>query len=123
MRPLYGPAEATVYVATPAPGSPAEIVRFESEKLSAGYAKRCGIQVNDWTDLVSHGAPRASTVPIVDPESLMEKPASAVGEIWVHGKNIAMGYWHKAAPDRPHLRRQPRPPLAGHSRRALAADR
>lgn len=98
VRPAYGPAEATVYVATPAPGSPAETVRFESEKLSAGYAKRCGIQVNGWTELVSHGAPRASTVRIVDPETQMENPASAIGEIWVHGKNVAMGYWHK-----PHL--------------------
>ncbi len=95
VRPLYGPAEATVYVATPAPGSPAETVRFESEKLSAGYAKRCGIGVSGGTEVVSHGAPRASTVRIVDPETHLEKAASAVGEIWVHGKNVAMGYWQK----------------------------
>jgi long chain fatty acid CoA FadD26 len=95
VRPLYGPAEATVYVATPAPGSPVETVRFESEKLSAGYAKRCGIGASGGTEVVSYGAPRASTVRIVDPETHLEKPASAVGEIWVHGDNVAMGYWEK----------------------------
>ena len=41
IRPSYGLAEATVYVATRAPAQPPEIVRFESEKLSAGHAKRC----------------------------------------------------------------------------------
>lgn len=95
VRPVYSPAEATVYVSTPVPGSPAETVRFESDKLSAGYAKRCGIRVGDGTELVSHGPPRASTVRIVDPETKMESPASAIGEIWVHGKNVAMGYWQK----------------------------
>jgi long chain fatty acid CoA FadD26 len=43
--------------------------------------------------LVSHGAPRACTVRIVDPQTYVEKPAEDVGEIWVHGDNVAAGYW------------------------------
>jgi long chain fatty acid CoA FadD26 len=39
------------------------------------------------------GAPRACTVRIVDPETRVENPAGKVGEIWVHGDNIAAGYW------------------------------
>ena len=30
---------------------------------------------------------------IVDPETRIENPAGKVGEIWVHGDNVAMGYW------------------------------
>src|SRR4029079_1248002 len=34
-------------------------------------------------------------VRIVDPETSIECPAGAVGEIWVHGDNVASGYWQK----------------------------
>jgi fatty acid CoA ligase FadD28 len=93
MRPSYGLAEATVYVATRRPGDPPEIAHFESEKLSAGHAKRCTNASG--TPLVSYGTPRSTTVRIVDPDTLAECPAEKAGEIWVHGENVAMGYWHK----------------------------
>jgi long chain fatty acid CoA FadD26 len=32
-------------------------------------------------------------VRIVDPETSIENPAGEVGEIWVHGDNVASGYW------------------------------
>jgi long chain fatty acid CoA FadD26 len=92
LRAAYGLAEATVYLATSNPGRPAPIVRFDYEKLSAGHAQRCeGEAVG--TELVSHGTPRACTVRIVDPETCIENPAGKVGEIWVHGDNVANGYW------------------------------
>jgi long-chain fatty acid adenylase/transferase FadD26 len=34
-------------------------------------------------------------VRIVDPETRLENPAGKVGEIWLHGANIAKGYWRK----------------------------
>jgi acyl-CoA synthetase (AMP-forming)/AMP-acid ligase II len=43
--------------------------------------------------LVSHGTPGACTVRIVDPATCVESPAGVVGEIWVHGDNVAAGYW------------------------------
>jgi long-chain fatty acid adenylase/transferase FadD26 len=91
LRPSYGLAEAMVYVASSA-GRPPTAVRFDYEKLSTGYAKRCGSDAVG-TELVSHGAPRACTVRIVDPETRTENPAGKVGEIWVHGDNVAGGYW------------------------------
>ena len=35
------------------------------------------------------------TIRIVDPETRVENPAGMVGEIWLHGDNIATGYWRK----------------------------
>lgn len=93
IRPSYGLAEAMVYVATRRPSQPPEIVHFESEKLAAGHAKRCG---SGGTPLVSYGVPQSQMLRIVDAETRTECPAGTVGEIWVHGANVATGYWQKA---------------------------
>ncbi|MGH3562695.1 MAG: fatty-acid--AMP ligase, partial [Mycobacterium sp.] len=90
-KPSYGLAEAMVYVASSYPGRPPVTARFDYEKLAAGHAKRCGNEGG--SEFVSVGVPRACTVRIVDPESRIEKPADEVGEIWVHGDNVAAGYW------------------------------
>jgi fatty acid CoA ligase FadD28 len=95
IRPAYGMAEASVYIATRAAGHPPEIVNFESDKLSAGHAKRCASGVG--TPLVSYGVPRSPLVRIVDPETRTECPAGTVGEIWAHGDNIGTGYWGRPA--------------------------
>ena len=91
LRPGYGQAEATVYVTSSALGRPPVTARFGYEKLSAGRAERC--RNGGGVELVSNGAPRAVTVRIVDPETRIENPAGRVGEIWVHGDNVASGYW------------------------------
>jgi fatty acid CoA ligase FadD28 len=91
IRPAYGLAEATLFVATGEPGRPTDFVHFEREKLSAGHAKRC----ETGTPLVSYGRPRSPIVRIVDPETATEKPAEMIGEIWVRGDNVSSGYWRR----------------------------
>jgi fatty acid CoA ligase FadD28 len=93
VRPSYGLAEATVYVATSRAGQPPELVDFESDKLSAGRAKRC--VSGGGTPLISYPLGQSPTVRIVDPETRTECPEGTTGEIWVHGDNVAMGYWQK----------------------------
>jgi len=91
IRSAYGLAEATVYVGSALAAQPLPIARFSYEKLSAGHARRCTEEAG--VDLISHGPPRSCDLRIVDPETHMENPAGIVGEIWVHGDNVASGYW------------------------------
>jgi len=93
LRASYGLAEATLFVATRETGHAPATVFFESEKLTAGDAKRCAS--GDGIPLVSYGMPRSQTVRIVDPETRTECPPGTVGEIWVHGDNVCSGYWQK----------------------------
>ena len=94
IRPSYGLAEATVYVKTRTPAQPPAIVHFDSEKLTSGHAERC--ESGAGTPLVSYGVPRSPMIRVVDPDTSIECPPGTVGEIWVHGGNVATGYWHKA---------------------------
>jgi long-chain fatty acid adenylyltransferase FadD28 len=93
IRPCYGMAEATVYMATRQVGEPPEIGHFDSEKLPGGDAVRC--ETGSGTPLVSYGNPKSMLVRIVDPDTSRERPEGIVGEIWVHGENVALGYWQK----------------------------
>jgi len=93
IRPSYGLAEATVYALTRTPAQPPEIVHFESEKLSAGHAERC--ESGTGTPLVSYGVPRSPMIRIINPDTRIECPEGTVGEIWLHGDNVAVGYWQK----------------------------
>lgn len=92
MRPSYGLAEATVYVAASHGGRPPTAVRFDVEKLAAGHAERC--EGEDGTELIGCGAVRSTTARVVDPDTLIENPAGKIGEVWLHGEHVAGGYWH-----------------------------
>lgn len=91
IKPSYGLAEATVYVATRTAPQPPQILRFDNEQLTAGNAVLC--ENKGGTPLVSYGTPTSPIVRIVDPESRAECPAGTTGEIWVHGDNVAERYW------------------------------
>ncbi|WAJ43668.1 AMP-binding protein [Mycobacterium sp. Aquia_216] len=93
MRPSYGLAEATVFVATGTWSESSPAARFDTEELSAGRVKRCAHGTG--TALVKYDVPQSPTLRIVDSETHRECPTDLVGEIWVHGENVAEGYWRK----------------------------
>lgn len=95
IRPSYGLAEATLYVASPPISPTVRTARFDLQELAAGVAERCEAEQDSGTELVSYGPPQAYEVRIVDPETGIEKPAGSIGEIWTRGDNVALGYWRK----------------------------
>ena len=93
MRPSYGMAEATVFVAAGTWSESSEPVHFDLGELSAGRARRCSKRTG--TELVKYKVPRSPALRIVDSDTNRECPHDVVGEIWVHGANVADGYWRK----------------------------
>ncbi len=93
IQPSYGLAEAVVYVTSAEPSEPPRVVDFDSEKLSAGTAEPCGAGTG--SPLISYAIPASPVLRIVDADTRVECPAGTTGEIWVHGENVALGYWHK----------------------------
>ncbi|WP_077098818.1 AMP-binding protein [Mycobacterium terramassiliense] len=93
LRPSYGMAEATVYIASRQVGEPPKIGQFDSEKLPAGQAIPC--PDGGGTPLVSYGSQQSTLTRIVDPDTGRECPEGTAGEIWIRGDNIALGYWQK----------------------------
>jgi long chain fatty acid CoA FadD26 len=90
LRTTWGMAEATVYVASSPGGRPPAVLHFDTDTLAAGRAERCE---SGGSELVSHGPPRGCDFRIVDPQTRVEQPAGEVGEVWVHGPQVAPGYW------------------------------
>ena len=93
MRPSYGLAEATVFVATGTWSESTPAVHFDVGELGAGRVERC--TAGSGTALVKYKVPQSPTLRIVDSETQRECPPDFVGEIWLHGENVAEGYWRK----------------------------
>jgi fatty acid CoA ligase FadD21 len=92
VRPSYGLAEATVWVASGTWGD-SSTVHFDVGELGAGRAEPCAAGAG--TPLVKYKVPQSPTLRIVDSDTNREWPQGLIGEIWAHGDNVADGYWRK----------------------------
>jgi fatty acid CoA ligase FadD21 len=93
MRPSYGLAEATVFVATGTWSEDEPTKTFDVGELGVGQVERCAS--GEGSALVSYRIPQSPLLRIVDSETYRECPKDLIGEIWVHGENVAEGYWNK----------------------------
>jgi fatty acid CoA ligase FadD21 len=115
LRPSYGLAEATVFVTSGTWDESQGAVHFDVDELSEGRVRR---RAAGGSALVRYKLPQSPTVRIVDVDTNQDCPPDVVGEIWVHGDNVAAGYWSRppdeqrcfgatlagAAPEAPWLR-------------------
>ncbi|MGE4360936.1 AMP-binding protein [Mycolicibacterium vanbaalenii] len=97
MRPSYGLAEATVFVASGVWSESSPAAHFDTEGLAAGRVQPCA--AGKGTALVKYKVPQSPLLRIVDGDTHRECPSDVIGEIWVHGENVAAGYWNKPSED------------------------
>ena len=89
--PVYGLAEATLFVTGGNPGCTPVTLDVSEEALRQ---HRVVVDTDDTTPLVSCGSSRGNAVVrVVDPQTCRPCAAREIGEIWVTGPSVADGYW------------------------------
>jgi len=94
--PAYGMAEATLLISGGARRAGHVTRMVDRTALQAGTAAP-PVKPSDAQQLVGCGrALVGERIAIVDPDSRRRVPADHVGEVWVHGPNVARAYWRNA---------------------------
>ncbi|WP_425302602.1 long-chain-fatty-acid--AMP ligase FadD32 [Nocardia wallacei] len=94
IKPCYGMAEATLFVSATKRDDQAKVVYVDRGELNAGRMVEVDPDAEDAVAQVSCGhVARSQWAVIVDPETGAERPDGEVGEIWLHGENMGIGYW------------------------------
>ncbi|MBU3751538.1 MAG: AMP-binding protein, partial [Mycobacterium sp.] len=96
MKPSYGIAEATLFIANIAPQARARATYFDADLLAAGEAVEVPADAPNAVAHVSCGVvARSLRAVVVDPDTAAELPDGMVGEFWLHGDNVGRGYWRR----------------------------
>ena len=124
MKPSYGIAEATLFIANIAPDAVAKATWFDGDLLAAGHAIVVACDAPNAVAQVSCGVvARSLRAVVVDPDTGTELPDGSVGEFWLHGDNVGRGYWRRPEETRLTFRARMTSRLASGSRAAgVAAD-
>ncbi len=100
IKPCYGMAEATLFVSATRSEDEAKVVYVDRDELNAGRVLKVEQGTPNAIAQVSCGyIARSQWAAIVDAETIddatgaQELPDGRVGEIWLHGNNIGIGYW------------------------------
>lgn len=98
--PCYGMAETTLFVSGGTPGVAHETLCVDREALATNKVIFQQPNANAAIVLVSSGQAYDLDVIAVDPLTYVRLPDDKVGEIWIHGKSVAQGYWERAEQNR-----------------------
>ena len=124
IRPSYGLAEATLYVATSDRGqSPHDRPLRPTSKLSAGHRQALRQRGRGSTELVSYGPPRAYHDPHRRPRDRHREPGRQGRRDLGARRQRRPGLLAQARADGAHLRRTTHQSVGRHTGRAVAADR
>jgi acyl-CoA synthetase (AMP-forming)/AMP-acid ligase II len=95
--PCYGMAETTLFVTGRRLSEPVKCFNADAGALALGTARAAQTDGSEPTRaLISCGIATAEQrVIIVDPSSQRTCTEDAVGEIWIAGPHVALGYWNK----------------------------
>ena len=94
IKPSYGIAEATLFIANITPDAVAAATWFDGAQLAQGQAVRVPPGTPNAFAAVSCGVvARSLRAVVVDPDTGAELPDGSVGEFWLHGDNVGKGYW------------------------------
>ena len=97
VKPSYGLAEATLFVSTTPIGEPPKIIHVDRDELNKHRFVEVGSDAPNAVAQPSAGKVGVAVwATIVDAESATELPDGQIGEIWLHGQNMGIGYWGKA---------------------------
>ncbi len=95
VKPTYGLAEATVFVATTPLHEAGTVIDVDWQQLQHGVATTEIAEGTKPTKLVACGQAIGQHLAIVDPETRELLADGRVGEIWLNGANIGVGYWQR----------------------------
>ncbi|MFD9366745.1 fatty acyl-AMP ligase [Streptomyces sp. NPDC060020] len=93
--PVYGLAESTLLVSGAPLARPWTFRSFDENELERGFAETVPEDSAHARVLVSCGVSRTLDVAVVDPEKHIRCLPGQVGEIWVAGESVAVGYWQR----------------------------
>jgi fatty-acyl-CoA synthase len=95
-KPSYGIAEATLMIATIGHTAESTVIYLDREPLGAGRAVRVAADAPNAVPQVSCGqVARSLCGVIVNHGTGTELPDGEIGEVWLHGDNVARGYWRR----------------------------
>jgi acyl-CoA synthetase (AMP-forming)/AMP-acid ligase II len=92
----YGLAEATVFVATNPAGARSTVLVVDPGRLESVERPELTVTSGgEGKEIIGVTATGSLEIRVVDPATRRELPDGAVGEIWVRGPSIGLGYWNK----------------------------
>ena len=96
IKPCYGLAEATLFVSITPMGEPPTIIYVDREALNNHRFVEVAADAPNAVAQVSAGKVGVDEwAVIVDAETASELPDGQIGEIWLHGNNMGVGYWRR----------------------------